>query len=333
MSFKRTVCFILTLFFFAGIHAQSGKFSALSVKNEALKKTDAASSIEYLLANADSTASASDRRAVLYFAACLLEQSQRYDEAAASYAKAAGISAGNAEGMPAVSNEQIVLCAVRASLGAGNFQTAESYLNSAVRSSKDKSVTAYVNLYSAWTSLCRAASYEEASDTVELLKAYASMSSMKEVRNLVVFTLWYVTGKQMYADILLKEYPQSPEAMIVKGKVSLSPVPFWLYMVRNVSEVSETEAVTERKENSVQQQTSPASAASESVKRQIGLFREKQNAESLMDTLKKKGFNAYMEEEKRSSGTVYYLVIVDDDSEGTMGLKLIDAGYESYVLP
>ena len=48
MSFKRTVCFILTLFFFAGIYAQSGKLSALSVKNEALKKTDAASSIEYL---------------------------------------------------------------------------------------------------------------------------------------------------------------------------------------------------------------------------------------------------------------------------------------------
>ncbi|MCR5218186.1 SPOR domain-containing protein [Treponema sp.] len=327
----KSIFFLLILFSVSSaLFAQSQKKSALTLKNEALKKNDLNTSIEYLLSNADNTATSADKRALLYLAAGLLEESQLYDQAADAYVKAAAISAGNAQGMPEVTNEEIVLCAVRASLAAGSFETAESYLNSAVRSSKDSKVQAYVNLYSAWVSLCRIKEYSQASDTLELLKAYASMSSMKEVRHLVVFTLWYVTGKSMYADILKSEYPSSPEALIVQGKINLAPVPFWLYMVRNVSQTEDTAAVKNDSEKSKVQ--SEENKDSDKVERQLGLFRNRQNALDLTDALKKKGFDAYIIEDVRSSGTKYHIVVVAENAEGTMGLKLKDAGYESYIL-
>lgn len=334
---KKKPLLLITAFFFISfsLFAQEEKKSAFSIKNEALKEKDLSSSINYLLSNEKNTSTASDRRALLYFTAGLLEQSQRYEEASALYAKAAGISAGNAEKMSEVTNEEIVLCAVRCCLAYGNFETAESYLNSAVRSSKDKNIKAYVNLYSAWTALCRAKDYAEASDTVELLKAYSSMSSMKSLRPSVLFTLWYVSGKNEYAESLVKDFPSSPEALIVKGKINLEPAPFWLYMVRDVKEnekevLGKTSSLktqeTSKKESEKIQDKNKALA-----KRQLGLFREKKNALNLISDLKEKGFNAYIIEEKRASGTTYYIVIVDENAESTMGLKLKDAGFESYI--
>ena len=102
--------------------------------------------------------------------------------------------------MPKVTTEQIVIDAVRCSLNCGDYSTAESYLNSSVRSSKNPEILAHVNLYSVWSDLCRAKNVAETSGSVATLKVYAESESMKSVRPAVLLTLWYITGQGQYSD-------------------------------------------------------------------------------------------------------------------------------------
>ena len=66
------------------------------------------------------------------------------------------------------------------------------------------------------------------------------------------------------------------------------------------------------------------------MREQLGLFRDKANADGLIQKLKEKGFSAFITEEIRPSGTKYYLVVVNENAEGTMGTELRNAGFECY---
>ena len=61
--------------------------------------------------------------------------------------------------------------------------------------------------------------------------------------------------------------------------------------------------------------TAPAPASKKSsekiVRQQLGLFKDKANAENLVSRLKDKGFAAKITEEVRPSGTTYYIVAED----------------------
>lgn len=321
--------------------------SAAAIKKEALQKDTVQSAILYIKSMTDSTATPADRRSLLYFLGKLEESMGLYSDASRSYASACAIAAGDAEGMPKVSSEQLVLCAVRTSLCAGEFDNADSYLNSAVRSSKDATVLAYINLYAAWSQLCRAQDASQTDDTLALLRAYVGMDSMKAVRPCVLFTLWYLTDDVSYSDLLKKEYPSSPEYAIVCGKANVVSVPFWYFVPRAEHNLAD-ESTSANKNVSVTAEKVPESAATnaktssssdaakksaESKKRrQVGFFASKANADSLIERLKAKGFEGYSYTETRASGTTYYIVVVDENADGTMGLKLKDAGFESYLI-
>ena len=314
--------------------------TALAIKKEALQKDTVQSSILYLQSMTDSCATAADRRSILYFTGKLQEAMGLYADASRSYATAAGIAAGDAEGMPKVSSENLVLCAVRTSLCAGEFDTADSYLNSAVRSSKDAGVLANINMYSVWSSLCRAQDSSQTDDAVSLLKAYMGMESMKSVRASVLFTLWYLTDEAQYAAALKKDFPKSPEYAIVTGNASVVSVPFWYFVPRANHNLADESSPADKNVSVTAESASPVktssekSTPSESAKKrqQVGFFASKANADSLIEKLKAKGFNAYYFTETRASGTTYYTVVIDENAEGTMGLKLRDAGFECYLL-
>ena len=334
---------LLPLVFFSAVcflNAQNQqKFTAYELRTESLKKDNASDSILYLKSNIENTATLSDKRSALHFLGRLQEMSSLYSDASYSYAQAAGITAGDAKDMPKVSSEQLVLDAVRTSLNAGETANARSYLNSAVRSSKDAGILAYVNLYTVWCSLCEAETVEETTDSIELLKAYASMKTMQPVKPQVLLTLWYLTSEKAYSDILKAEFPKSPETAIVNGTVQIACVPFYFFVPRKSGSGSEevvpvTEVKTEVKTEVVKEEKSEktASKKTKTVKRQVGFFKAEENARRLVQELKGKGFDAVYFEEKRSGGTVYYIVAVNDNEDGTTGLSLMDAGYESYVL-
>ena len=369
---------LLLLIFFAPLAADEAQpLTARAVADAAAAKPNVDASITYIAENLPKVSDPKEKRALYAFFGSLQEQLARFDDARASYAAAAAISAGDADRMPKKSSEQLVLDAVRCALSSGDYAAAERYLNSAVRNSNDEAIQARIKLYALWADLCRANVSADLDESVVMLKAYISLKSMASVKPAVLLTLWYLTGDASYAAALKKEFPASLETGIVKGIVQILPAPFWYFLPRKEAALPEidssgtekiastgkdTEAAavqkTESKKNAGQSQT--AQNASErggsagvqgtrtgvaqgqgaaegqgretSLRRlQLGLFREKANADRLVAALKDKGFTAAVTTETRASGTTYYIVAVDE-TDGSIGDKLRTAGFEFYPL-
>ena len=353
---KKKLALVLNFLFFTTLLFCQTKYTAEELKNLALEEKSVEESIAVIKAKSSSMVSLSDRRSILYYLGRLQEEMSMYSDAAVSYATAAGISASDAKNMQKVSSEELVLFAVAASLNAGEYSNAASYLSSAVSSSSDQKILAWVKLYQVWTDLCRAESLDSAKDSVELLKAYSLMDSMKSLRPQILFTLWYVTDSPDYKNQLKKEYPSSPENKICQGKAELVVSPFWYFMPHanhspvdgelsladssgDSSDGSSAKESTSTKENSstkdaTSSKNSSSNSETEKAKYlQLGLFKEKANADALVAKAKSKGFSdAHYYTEKRPSGTLYFIVVVSENAEGNMSLKLKDAGFENYPL-
>ena len=254
-----TLTFFLAAFAFAA--EKPASYTASQLREKALSQESVQEGIAFIQKHVEQCATSADKRSSLYFLGTLQEQLGIYSEAGRSYAKAASIAASDATGMEKVSSEQLVLDAVRCCLNSGDWETADSYLNSAVRSSKDKKVLAFVNLYSVWSALCKAQNYSAASDSIDILTAYASMSSMEYVRPAVLFTLWFLTDKKEYSEALRKKYPLSAEYAVIKGDVQIANVPFWYFVPRSVypkSGCAETESTDSAATNSAATNSSAA---------------------------------------------------------------------------
>lgn len=310
-----------------------GQNSAKEISLKALESSSVGETVDYVKKAIPQQKDAAQKRALLAFLGTLQEQLGAYKDASDSYAKAAGISAPNVEGLPQKTNPQLVLDAVRCALCSGDSATADSYLNSAVRNSQDSNIQAYIKLYEVWSRLCQIESNSDLDESVTLLKAYSDFPSMKVVQPSVLLTLWYVTGQESYGKKLRKDFPQSPEAAIVGGSVQMTPAPFWYFMPKKgkaleaaATNAAESQSIVIEKSNSDE-----SDEGDEKVKKQqLGLFKNRDNAQNLCDRLKEKGFKPYITEETRPSGTTYYIVVVDENEKGNIGEQLRSAGFECY---
>ena len=323
---NRKFLVILSVFFTATVLFAEPK--AKDIASEAAKKANVDESISYVKGQISKLTVASEKRAAYVFLASLQEQMSLYGDAQKNYAAAAGISAGDAEGMPKKTNEQLVLDAVRCALCCGDWPTADSYLNSSVRNSKDSQILSYVKLYAQWSALCRAENVDDLNEPLELLKAYLKVESMKSVHPVILLTLWYVTGDTSWANQITKNYPSSTEAAIVKGDVQLLPTPFWFFVPK--SGVAEQGTGTFSDVSTVASESVTPAPATKNTKWQLGLFKTESNAKLLCEEVQKKGFDAYVTSEVRASGTTYYIVLVKDDGTNTTADKLRSAGYDCY---
>lgn len=305
---------------------------AKDIKAQAVRKATVEESLSYVKNQIKTLTVATEKRAAYVFLASLQEQLALYGDAQKSYATAAGIAAGDAEGMPQKTNEQLVIDAVRCALCCGDWPTADSYLNSAVRNSKDADIQSYVKLYAQWSALCKAQNVDDLNEPLELLKAYLKVQSMAKVHPVILLTLWYVTGDKSWSSQIVKNYPASTEAAIVNGDVQLLPGPFWFFVPK--SGVAEQGTGTFKADISVESaatsQSTASPATSKNTKWQLGLFKTESNAKLLCEEVQKKGFDAYVTSEVRASGTTYFIVLVKDDNTGTTADKLRSAGYDCY---
>ena len=317
---------ILLLFSFGALIFAEPK--AKDIAAEAAKKANVDESISYVQGQISKLTVASEKRAAYVFLASLQEQMSLYPEAQKNYAAAAGIAAGDADGMPKKTNEQLVLDAVRCALCCGEYSIADSYLNSAVRNSKNAEILSYVKLYTQWSALCRAENVNDLNEPLELLKAYLKVDSMKSVHPVILLTLWYVTGDKSWSTQITKNYPSSTEAAIVKGDVQLLPTPFWYFVPK--SGVAEQGTGTFSDVSTVTSESVAPAPATKNTKWQLGLFKTESNAKLLCEEVQKKGFDAYVTSEVRASGTTYYIVLVKDDGTNTTADKLRSAGYDCY---
>lgn len=281
---------------------------------------------------AASTASASNQRSLYSFLGSLTEQLGRYEEAAAWYARAAGIAAAPAIGTPALTTEQLVLASVRCSLSCGDNQQADSYLAS-IRNSQVEETVAYSRLYSVWSWLCRINSPSELVEPVAVLESYTALDSMKLVRPPVYLTLWYLTGKDEWSRRLRQEYPKSAESALVTGAAQMLPSPFWFFLPREAGVQVATVPPPASGSSNPSAGSSGADGGGQShvvVKQQVGFFRNRENAENLASRLREKGFSPDISQERRQSGNVYFVVTVPEDKDNSTGLRLKTAGFECY---
>ena len=340
--------FLNAAFLFAGPTAKS-------VTDQAAKEANVDDAIIYLKNQVEKIAEPAEKRSVYIFMASLQEQMSFYSDAQLSYARAASIAAMDAEGMPKKSNEQLVLDAVRCALSAGDSDTADTYLNSAVRNSKNAKIRAYIKLYTQWSKLCRAETSEDLQEPVLILQSYLKAENMLYVQPAVLLTLWYLTGENSYGLEIQGKYPRSMEAAVVNGDAQLLPTPFWFFVPKKgeaeqgtgsyaAVELPKDEenadangaislpgtGITGEKESAAAADKSSGAEKTLS-KLQLGLFRTQSNADSLSKEVNKKGFNSYVTAETRASGTTYYLVLIND-SEGNLADRLRNSGYECYVV-
>ena len=326
----------LVLFFMLPISFFAQELTAKKITETAVAKENPQEAAEYIKLQLDAVSVPAEKRALYAFLGSLLESMALYDEAKNSYAAAAGIAAGDAAGMPKKSSEMLVIDAVRCALSAGDGDVALQFLNSAVRNSKDESIQAQIKLYEQWAALCNAENADDIAEPVSMLKAYADIPSMKSVNPSVLLTLWYVTGEADFGNRLVKKYPESAEAGIVTGKVQVMPSPFWYFVPRRKISLTQpsaeekTVSATENGDGTQGEAAVKADFSENPVKQQLGLFRDKSNAEEFVRRLNEKNFKGYIQEETRSSGTTYYIVLVDENEDGSMGLKLKSAGFECY---
>ena len=331
---KKIVSVVIALFICGSVFA--AELTASFVTSEAAKKDSVEESVSYLKTQISKMSVAAEKRATYIFLASLQEQMALYDDAQKSYAQAAAIAAGDAEGMPKKTNEQIVLDAVRCALSSGDYATADSYLNSAVRNSKNATVQAYIKLYTQWSALCKADEVADIQEPVVMLQAYLKVDSMNAVKPAVLLTLWYVTGDASYSQQITKLYPKSIEASIVKGDAQLLPTPFWFFVPKSGEAEQGTgtfaEVETSKSDSGKGSENSAAStvAPAKFTKWQLGLFRTENNAKLLADEVKAKGFDAYITTEKRASGTTYFIVLVREDKSGNVADRLRSSGYDCY---
>ena len=336
------------------LSGQTKNTSAKSVIETAAKKSSLTDSIKYLETSLSSVPENAEKRAVYAFLASVLEQQGLYEKAQKTFVQAASIQGSAASVVPGVPNknsEELVIDAVRCALCAGDYSAAESYLNSAVRNSKDEKIIAYVKLYEQWSALCKAKSISDTKESIAMLKTYAGLDSMKLVRPSLLLTLWHLTGESQFSESLKKTYPKSMEASIVKGEIQTLPTPFWYFVPRNGVDLPEIAGLGEgslskAEKTSAQEKSASVSAAKTSssekssssakgekiVRQQLGLFRDEANARALCDRVAGKGFKAEIISEVRPSGTKYYLVVVNENSKGTIGEELRTAGFECYPL-
>ena len=319
--------FSVIIFFSVGM-LLFAEAKAKDIALEAARKANVDESISYVQGQINKLTVASEKRAAYIFLASLQEQMSLYPEAQKNYAVAAGIAAGDADGMPKKTNEQLVIDAVRCALCCGEYSIADSYLNSAVRNSKNAEILSYVKLYTQWSALCRAENVADLNEPLELLQAYLKVESMKSVHPVILLTLWYVTGEKSWANQITKNYPSSTEAAIVKGDVQLLPTPFWFFVPK--SGVAEQGTGTFSDVSTVTTESVAPAPATKNTKWQLGLFKTESNAKLLCEEVQKKGFDAYVTSEVRASGTTYYIVLVKDDGTNTTADKLRSSGYDCY---
>lgn len=336
---KKIISFLILVNLFFCLSA--AELTARFVTGEAAKKDSLEESLSYLKDQVAKMNLPAEKRATYVFIATLEEQMALYDQAQKSYAQAASIAAGDAEGMPKKSNEEIVLDAIRCALSSGDYMTADSYLNSAVRNTRNQKIQAYIKLYTQWSALCRAEKVDEIQEPLVMLQAYLKLDSMECLRPAIYLTLWYLTGDKSYSQQLASKYPKSPEAAIVKGDVQLLPTPFWFFVPKSgeaeqgtgsYADTPSSSGTSSSAANETSSSQGQSAASSKTTKWQLGLFKTQSNAKLLVDELKSKGFEAYTTSETRASGTTYYIVLVNEDKSGNMADKLRNAGYDCYAV-
>lgn len=242
-------------------------------------------------------------------------------------------------------DDALLLDSARCALISNDVTQADGLVRAVLLTSFDDRQLLRARVYAAWIQL----SSGDVAGALPLLRGYSQNAVFSEYTPSILFTLWWVDTDQAARSRLLSQYASSPEAAIVRGEMALSPVPFWYLMPKKESLVADfardgnkaldlAAADGSAPASPVKTEIIPATGTASVVPvagqvwQQVGFFKNREYADELVGQLKTKGFNPVIRNETRPSGTVYFVVIVAENQERTVGARLKDAGFESFLL-
>ncbi len=320
----------------ARLFAQSGSVAPESASAAAKKsletaiaKTDADSVIAELTSRAGSAGTKADRKFLLAALADYAERCGRVAAAATYYHDAAFAD-------PAARDDSLLLDSARCLMATGDVEGADSIVRAVTLTSFDDGTLNRARAYAAWINLNQG----ERAPALDAIRSLAGNPRFKAWGPALYFTLWWAEGDQAARKAVLSDWPNSPEAAVLNGKMGLSAGTFWYLMPRNEVKVAEFaasgSAVPSVPGPAAVKAPSPAESAespkAEKSWQQTGFFKNREYADDLAAALKKAGFMPEIREEKRPSGTVYFAVLVPENAEGTVAARLKNAGFESYLV-
>lgn len=244
-------------------------------------------------------------------------------------------------------DDSLVLDAARCALVANDTEQADALVRSVLLASFDEPVLVRARVISAWIQLATGSRR----DALALIRSYAANPAFSEWAPSLLFTLYWTENDTSARDVILNSWPQTPEASILRGEVSLATVPFWYLMDRSEQSVATfNKSVTPmnlHEETAEVQKATPleqphkitAETKSQSIQKksgafwqQVGFFKSKEYAMELVGKLSSLGFKPIIRSEVRPSGTLYHAVLVPEDETHSTAAHLKDAGFESYLV-
>jgi tetratricopeptide (TPR) repeat protein len=161
---------------------------------------------------------------------------------------------------------------------------------------------------------------------ISVLTALISIPEYSQMKSEIYFILWKTSNSENWRQLLLTEYPQSPEARIAASEqtsiISIKPSPFWLFMNnRNTFFLMET---------TIENPPLIPPVSSDSRRLQTGLFSVRVNALTQAEQLGKAGFSPLIEQ-RTINGNEMWAVSVSAGQDINRSIsELKTAGFESF---
>jgi tetratricopeptide (TPR) repeat protein len=300
----RTTAFAAVFFLLAGNLAFSQNYPSVTAEITALGKKASNAKL-----------SEAERKDAMERMARLYELSGSMKEAAETWERSAILGPG----LAAASGYQALLQSARCYTAIGEFDKANAALKPVLSTQGQQSVKA--RLLSAWIESFK-------TGRIEALNALLPDPDFSAYKPGVYYAIWRISGntgvKSAMMNRLLAEFPQSPEARIIRddSRVNALPTALWILSVLNFPAVAGPSTDYE--------QVAHEQAAAAPFLLQTGIFSREENARALSDRLKKAGFSPVISQ-KTVQGELYWVVGVapgQDSSRTTLLLK--DKGFESF---
>lgn len=313
-------CAILLAYSICAFYAQS-----TSIVQAAYQKGTIKAALAYLEEASPQATTNTEKRDAYFLLAKLHKQNGAYLKAYQAYAQGIAVDTANP-------NTKQRLDAALCALNIGEVTVAEQVLDDVLKINPSDAEKARAKLYAVWCGVLKANNADELDYPISLLVSFLADPAMKSIECQVLFSLWWLSTEEAYAVQLQNAYPSSVEATITKGTSALLPEPYWYFVPRRGKGAGfDINDAAKRAEQLLTEKIETDKNDGKVTYQQVGLFRDDANASNCVKRLKQQGFDAEIKKQTRPSGTVYSAVVVRE-TDGTMGDKLRNAGFECYPI-
>ena len=163
-----------------------------------------------------------------------------------------------------------------------------------------------------------------------VLRALAEDNDFLEYRSGIYYTLWRLSGEDPWKTKLASEFPQSPEAWILKGEnVQAAAGAFWfLYPGRESLSLAETEKTGETAIVSPQVENTTESPAG--ILLQTGVYSREENARVMENRLKQAGFNPLLIRRQLNGSDYWAVAVISGQDINADIIALKNSGFEAF---